>query len=366
MLHEVFYWILNMSILGTLYGILLYSLRLIKGFPRYGSYVLWGVVFLRLTCPVGFSSRYSLLSLLSGAFSQTMIRTVTIYEVSTQDQFQLSLSNVVRAASDYHPVTYKTNILEGFFKTASAIWIIIAMAGILTTMILYLLSVSELKKAVHLRDNIYIGSMVDTPIVYGIIKPRIVLPEGSYPRESQGQVSHCMNVEQGELQESPGQAPLCESIEREQLQGYPENLSLCENTERDQLQKSLEQVMLHERIHIKRRDNLWRMAAILTACIHWFNPFVWFFLRSFQRDCELACDAKAVKHMRTEERKDYARALLAYGSGEKTLFSSAFGSGIVKVRIRSVLTYRRLTVFSSLCFLVMALLIAFLLLTNQA
>lgn len=330
MLHEVFYWILNMSILGTIYGILLYSLRLIKGFPRYGSYVLWGVVFIRLTCPVGFSSRYSLLSLISGAFSRTMIRTVTIYEGAAQDNLQLSLSNVMRAASEYHPVTYKTNILEGFFKTASVIWIIIAAAGILTTMTLYLLSVSELKKAVHVRDNIYIGSMVNTPIVYGIIKPKIVLPEGSYPIEG--------------------------------LEQVPAN----ESTEQEQLCQSLEQVLLHERIHIRRRDNLWRMAAILTACIHWFNPFVWLFLRNFQRDCELACDAKAVKHMRIEERKNYARALLAFGSDESTLFSSAFGSGIVKVRIRSVLTYRRLTVFSSLCFLMMAVLIAYLLLTNQA
>ncbi len=320
MLHEIFYWILNMSILGTFYGILLYSLRIMKGFPRFGSYALWSVVFLRLICPVGFSSRYSLLSLLSGAFSRTFTKSVTVSEEFGQDRLQLTLSNSIRAASDYQPITYKTNILEDFFKVASVIWIILAAAGILTCVVLYLLSVSELKKAVHLKGNLYTGAMVATPIVYGIRKPKIVLPIEGY-------------------------------------QECPEKVLLGED---------LEQVLLHEKIHIRRRDNLWRMAAILTACIHWFNPFVWFFLKSFFHDCELACDAKAVKHMKPEERKDYAKALLAYGSGDRTLFSSAFGSGIVKVRIRSVLTYRKLTVFSSICFLLMAVLAAFLLMTNQA
>ncbi len=320
MLHEIFYWILNMSILGTVYGVLLYSLRIIQGFPRFGSYALWSVVFLRFICPVGFSSRYSLLSLLSNAFSRTFIKTVTVTEELGQEHLQLSLSNTIQAAADYQPITYKTNILEEFFRIASVIWVIIATAGILTCVILYLLSVSELKKAVHLKDNIYTGAMVTTPIVYGIRKPKIVLPLES---------NH----------ECPDKVLLNEEVE---------------------------QVLLHERIHIRRRDNLWRMAAILTACIHWFNPFAWFFLKSFFHDCELACDAKAVKHMKPEERKDYAKALLTYGSGDRTLFSSAFGSGIVKVRIRSVLTYRKLTVFSSICFLLMAVLAAFLLLTNQA
>ncbi len=320
MLHELFYWILNMSILGTLYGLLIYTLRLIKGFPRFGSYTLWGVVFLRLVCPIGISSRYSLLSLLSDTFSRTLIRTVTIYEETGQESLQLTLTNMVRAASDYQPITYKSNLLENFFRVASMIWIIVTVAGILACIALYLISVSELKKAVHLQDEVYAGTMVDTPIIYGLIKPKIVLP-----------LRGC--------QECPEQVLQSEGIE---------------------------QVLLHERIHMRRRDNLWRMTAILTACIHWFNPFVWFFLRSFINDSELACDVRAVKTMKSEERKAYARALLAYGSGERTLFSSAFGSGIVKVRIRSVLTYRRLTIVSSICFGLMAVLMAFLLLTNQS
>jgi beta-lactamase regulating signal transducer with metallopeptidase domain len=302
-----------MSILGTGYGLLLYSLRLIKGFPRFGSYALWGVVFVRLTCPFGFSSSYSLLSLLSRAFSGAIVKTVTVYENSSREALlpELTLSNTVQAAESYRPVTYKTNLLEGFFKAAAIVWVIVAAAAILTAVVLYLLSVSELKKAIHIRENIYQGSMVDTPTVYGILHPRIVLPQG-------------------------------ENLEYQ------------------------EQVLLHERIHIRRLDNLWRMLAILTACIHWFNPLVWFFLKSFMNDCELACDAKAVKHMKEEERKDYARALLALASKEKTVFSTAFGSSRVKIRIRSVLSYRKLTALSTSIFLLMAVVIAFILLTNKA
>lgn len=319
MLHEVFYWILNMSILGTVYGLLLYSLRFMKGFPSFASYALWGVVFLRLICPVGISSRYSLLSLLSENLSRSFIRTVRVAEEIRQDSLQLTFSNMIQAASDYQPITYKTNLLENFFKVASLIWVVIAAAAILACIAMYLISLSELKKAIHLRDNIYTGSMTDAPIVYGVIRPKIVLP-------------------------------------MEGCQKCPEQVLHMEG---------IDQVLLHESVHIRRRDNFWRMAAIFTACLHWFNPLIWIFLKCFLNDCEMACDAKVVKHMKPEERREYAKALLVYGSGDRTLFSSAFGNGIVKVRIRSVLTYRKLTVFSSACFLIMAVLAAFLLLTNQ-
>ncbi len=312
MLHEVFYWVLNMSVLGTFYGLLLYALRFIKGFPRFGSYTLWGVVLIRLICPVGFTSRYSLLSLVSRAFSGIIVKTVTVYENAGREALlpELSLSNTVQAAAEYRPITYRTNLLESFFRIGAVIWIIVAAAAVFTAVILYLLSASELKKAEHIRENIYQGSMVDTPTVVGMLHPRIILP----------------------VRENP---------------------------------EYLEQVLLHERVHIRRRDNIWRMLAIFTACLHWFNPFVWFFLKSFMNDCELACDAKAVKHMKGEERKAYAYALLTLASKEKTVFSTAFGSSRVKVRIESVLSYRKLTAFSTVCFILMTVIIAFVLLTNK-
>lgn len=63
-LREAFYWVLNMSIWGTLTGILLLGLRRVRRIPRLGIYLLWGVPFLRLWIPVGLESPLSLMNLL--------------------------------------------------------------------------------------------------------------------------------------------------------------------------------------------------------------------------------------------------------------------------------------------------------------
>lgn len=307
MLHVIFYWILNMSILASVFGILLYFLRFIKGFPKFAVYSLWGIVLIRLLCPFGFSNDYSLLNLLNKASQRIFIKTVPV-EISSQ---QLTLSNSIQAVSDYETFQYKTNLLGNFFKAAAVGWVIIAAAAIIAMTFLYFMTKAELKHMTQLRDNIYVSAVAISPTVYGILKPKIVLPA-------------------------------------------------------DVANDHLDYILAHERVHIRRHDNIWRMVAILAACIHWFNPLTWWFLKTFFADMELACDVAAVKNMKEEERKDYARTLLAFASVEKTVFSSGFGSSKVRVRIQNILTYRKLTLFSTVCFAGMGIVIAFILLTNAS
>jgi beta-lactamase regulating signal transducer with metallopeptidase domain len=311
MLHEVFYWVLNMSIIASFFGVLLYCLRFIKGFPKLASYMLWAVVLLRLLCPFGISSEYSLLNIIVTITQKTYVKTVPLGDTKGSMEFlpKLSTSNTIQGAATYQPFSYKTSTLENFFEIASVIWLIVAIAAIIAVVVLYLLTKSELKKAEFIRDNIYEGTMINTPTVYGIIKPKIVLPIG---------------------------------IEK----------------------KHLEYILAHERIHIRRLDNIWRMVAIVTVCIHWFNPLSWLFLKCFLEDCELSCDAAAVKGRKAEDRNYYAQVLLLYATMENTVFSSAFGSSKVKIRIKNVLSYRKLTVYSTIYFIGMVLAILYLLLTN--
>lgn len=311
MLQEMFYWVLNMSIIASVFGILIYFLRYIKGFPKLARYALWAVVILRAICPIGVSSKYSLLNILVHAAEKTYVKTIPVGGIEDMVQIspRMSLSNALQGAATYQPITYKTNVLEEFFQIASVVWVILAAAAILAMIILYLLTKAELTKAQHIQDNIYQSPMVNTPTVYGIIKPKIVLP--------------------------------CE-VDKEYI----------------------DDILLHENVHIRRHDNLWRMAVILISCIHWFNPLCWLFLKIFLEDCELACDEAAVKKMTSEERKNYAKALLACAAKDRIVFSSAFGSSRVKVRIQNILTYQKLTLFSIICFSGMVLAVAYLLLTN--
>lgn len=52
----------------------------------------------------------------------------------------------------------------------------------------------------------------------------------------------------------------------------------------------LRNILLHECAHIRRRDNLMKLAALLALCIHWFNPLVWLMVNWISRDLEEACD----------------------------------------------------------------------------
>ncbi len=317
---EVFYWVLNMSVTASLAGAVLLLLRKIKKLSRRLVFILWAVPFLRMWVPVSIGSRYGLMSLLK----QAGMRTVTVYERSEQ----FSMMNCVGAAESYFPVVYKVNILENIFNGAFVAWLVgcVALFGILV--FLYLGSKREACRGERLKlpdDNLIAGSKescrggcsmgnvrlseeIDSPAVYGILHPQIVIP-ASY-RE-----------------------------------------------------KELAYILAHENAHISRLDNLWRLAAFATACLHWFNPFAWLFLKLFLEDMELACDEKVLAGLGEHEKKAYALALVECAA-EGPLFASAFGGAKLHKRIFHILSYKKISIFSAVCFALLAAGIAFTLLTN--
>lgn len=309
-MREVFYWILNMSIMATIYGSIIFLIRLIKPIPRVYIYLLWAVVFLRLLCPVGITSKYSFVSMVSTLTNRTVAKSISIKELEGKPEFpQLTVSNMIQVADTYQPITYKTNRMEYFFQIAAWIWIIVGAILILLMGTMYLIAMKDVKKASRLRDNIYLSPMVMTPAVYGIRKPKILLPLNT-------EINH------------------------------------------------REHILAHEAIHIRRKDNVWRMIALLIVCIHWFNPLLWIFLECFTEDCELACDEKAIQSMNKEERKAYGKTLLMNSTRDKGLFLTAFGSSGIKKRIHHVITYQKISVFSSICLSFMLLVLGVLMLTN--
>ena len=68
-------------------------------------------------------------------------------------------------------------------------------------------------------------------------------------------------------------------------------------------------VLAHEACHHQRRDNAWRLLALVIAWLHWFNPLVWWALSRLRQDQELACDA-AVLGRHPRQRASYLQALL--------------------------------------------------------
>ena len=194
------------------------------------------------------------------------------------------------------------------FNVTGFIWIVGALALIIALTILYISTKRAVADADRIESNIFLSGKVDSPAVYGIFRPMIVIPES-----------------------------------------YKE--------------KELEYIIRHEKTHIKRLDNLWRIIGFVTASIHWFNPLSWVFLKAFLTDLELACDEMAVAGYEKEERKEYAITLLEC-SQSKSMLVSAFGGAKVRTRIENVLSYKKMTAFSAIGFTLLILVIFFTLITN--
>ena len=176
--------------------------------------------------------------------------------------------------------------------------------------IIYFVTLGEVRDAKKLKNNIYISDKIKTPAVYGIIKPKIILPI--------------------EYQES-----------------------------------ELNYILMHENAHIKRKDNLVRLLAFIIVCLHWFNPFAWLLLKLLYSDIELACDESVLSNCDETERKKYAYTLLS--TAEKTnVFAASFGGSKIRIRIENILSYKKISVFSIVAFSSLIIAICYVLLTNAS
>ncbi|MDQ9092220.1 M56 family metallopeptidase [Pseudoalteromonas haloplanktis] len=73
---------------------------------------------------------------------------------------------------------------------------------------------------------------------------------------------------------------------------------------------SLKLIIEHEKVHIKRADNLLNMLLLITTLVFWFNPLAWLGYLSFRRLQELSCDEKVLANKNTQQRILYSKALI--------------------------------------------------------
>ncbi len=122
---------------------------------------------------------------------------------------------------------------------------------------------------------------------------------------------------------------------------------------------------MHEKAHIKRKDNLVRMFAFIVVRVHWFNPFAWLMLKMLFSDMELACDESVLSKIGEAQRKEYAHALLS--AAEKTnRFAASFGGSKIRTRIENILSYKKISSFSITAFCALMIAISYILLTNAS
>jgi bla regulator protein BlaR1 len=73
----------------------------------------------------------------------------------------------------------------------------------------------------------------------------------------------------------------------------------------------LRHVFMHELAHLKRRDILLSWVGAALQIVHWFNPLIWFAFRRWRADRETMCDALALAHIPAGESHCYAVTLVS-------------------------------------------------------
>ena len=297
--HQGFYWLLNMSISGTIIGLFVWLAGRWPRLPRRIAHVLWLIPALRLTLPFSFGSAFSLARLLPES---------AVTYVPLPETRELTMTNVMQYAVSYNPIAYRDARITVVLTLAFLVWFAVLLGLLSCLLAAHLASRRGLRAARQLQKGVYCSPNVTGPMVFGVFRPRILIPEAM----ADGDLTH---------------------------------------------------ILAHERAHIRRLDNLWRILAILIACVHWFNPAVWLMLRAFLREAEAACDESVVSRLDAQGRIAYARTLVDAAETRAAL-SSPLGGGRLRSRVSRILTYRRLTLASALIFLVLAAALAWALLSN--
>ena len=71
-----------------------------------------------------------------------------------------------------------------------------------------------------------------------------------------------------------------------------------------------EHILAHEYAHYRHGDHVWAVLRCVCLAVHWYNPLVWWAAALSRQDCELACDAAALRRLGDGARIDYGHTLL--------------------------------------------------------
>lgn len=286
-MDDVFLKLVNLSISASWLILAVLVLRFVlKKAPKWVMPLLWGVVALRLVCLFSIESALSLIPSAETIPREivTETREPVLYEQATLD----IVTNPTLPSAAEVPVGVSRQQAQVDFNIYSILW----LAGMSALLVHALVSAGKLKRklatAILLRDNIYESEFVDSPFVFGVVKPNIYLP---------------MHMDEG----------------------------------------TAAYVIAHEHAHLARRDHWWKVLGYLVLALHWFNPLVWVAYILFCRDIELACDEKVVRGLDGAARADYSQALLSCAAPKRAVAACplAFGEGNIKTRVKSALHYKK-------------------------
>jgi len=291
--NEVLKVAVSLSLSGSLVALLIFALKpLIKNrLSKTWHYYIWLVVILRLLIP--FSPEINMINSLfqysqqarasqslpiEGSPSQSGLEDMSIWpqntdETDTPDPV-IPLGEMEGEDID---IPYGTGIINELVSSIWLLWLGVALLMLVRKVTSYRSFVRYIRAGCHQVDSpaldalqrasnqlgirncppIYINTLASSPMLVGIFRPFIVLPA---------------------------------------LDGEAQNI---------------ENIMLHELMHYRRQDILYKWLAQVAVCLHWYNPIVYLVANEIGKYCELSCDEMVIRITGDDRIRDYGDTLLA-------------------------------------------------------
>jgi len=288
-LASVFRWVLRTSAQASVLICLILVVQAVlrrKLAPKW-HYALWFLLIARLAMPWTLESGFSLFNLFS--FRQQSRTTFVLGEIPTapttapdvvvrvseSEGYATALATVPRRAWNWR----RLRRVVLYSEIVPTIWLVGALAlaayGLAESFVLSLRvrreplltdrNVLELLEkcrgeiGVRRSPVIVQSPRVDSPSLFGLIRPRLMLPQG-----------------------------MVETLDSRQLR----------------------YVLLHELAHLKRRDLAVNWLTTLLQAVHWFNPLIWYAFYRVRADREVACDAHTLSRTNPGESKQYGQTIV--------------------------------------------------------
>ena len=207
--------------------------------------------------------------------------------ISTQawNNIVTEIGRYIQTETSYEQVVQ----ISGWNLTSTSVipmlWISIFLILIIKMLLGYIKLFQKLRTAVLIKDNIYQSEYALNPFTFGVFFPKIYVSE---------------------------------------------NLS----------GDYLENVILHENNHIAAGDHLLKPLMTLIVYLHWFNPFMWFFLNEFSKDLEYDCDTRTFNKLSENAKIKYLNSLIVLGSEKGRINDISFGGKSIRKRVARLVETR--------------------------
>lgn len=301
--------LLQMSFAGGMMILAIIVIRTltINLLPKKTFMALWGITVVRLLFPFSIPSMFSVYSLLGSHLSAIDAakgpQAAGVLPIGTTEQIAAVPGNISNAVSVW-TVIWAVGVLACAMFFAIAYWKcrqeFQTSLPVNNDFIRNWLNAHQQRRVISIRQS----GRFSAPLTYGIFRPVILMPI---------------------------------STEWEKT-------------------KSLQYVLAHEYVHIRRFDSIMKLVLIVMLCVHWFNPLVWAMYILANRDIELSCDEAVLRLFGENAKAAYARALIGMEETRSGLtpLCNNFSKNAIEERITAIMKNRKTTIFSFVlaCFIV--------------